>query len=824
MLLTGILRAMVVCLAVVAVIASDTARAEGEAIVRVGALHSATPTGRRHLDGIRKAKENHKIGERIELISMPYVTERGGEEMLLQAIAEGEVHLVLGPTDSGVFIRAWQQEREPDLRDKIVPVISSLVVATEANDPEGWFFRTNVDVNRRAGAIYDYLAKRWVNSIAVLYADTEFGRRSEDEFRKQLRGAQRDNYMALPYVPPYMRSQLQEVLALRPEAVGVFGEREEIGVFLQNLRSMNAWATPYRPLLFTVIDIRQLGTDADGFLFVSAISPREPAKANEPPLSKDEAERKAAELRARHLQEDDVFGLSYDTTTLVLNEIAETLQSNGQGYDKTLFRNRLAKALQGAAEAEGELTGMQFSKMTNIAPPQIYEMIDGLPLPRSSGDVGFKEKWSLKFMMLANRFGLWPFAVGFVMLLTVFGTATHDIYRWYGGGFSKLILRDHPLFRVTISWYFLALVALQGLVALGLFCFLAETGRMRYDSVLNGFIIALAPSPLLRTSFATIGGMNFGVADQYDQLLQSLTRNLLRARYTDRNRNILVIAYYNSLGFLERILQRVYASLPNKTEANRLRRELKDKLASTSEPRIAKRKFMAKKLVELRTWEDLYELECVPKIFEHDIPFDPEKLVFRCVNYCQRKAGTKRRLKNLIRSRIEESGDLVKRHYQTKVKEAKEGTAGSLEERDALFVDVQFLVLEFRFREEDFLENNLIPDDESEQGNGGKAHPDGKPEAADGGSKETGSKGGSKRAARGRQPQPQPPGDGALNNSVKAVEYPGGNRCPVKRGWWRWMCRITSPIAATIAKMSSCPTKTGAATSNCFLCIRAPAE
>ena len=38
------------------------------------------------------------------------------------------------------------------------------------------------------------------------------------------------------------------------------------------------------------------------------------------------------------------------------------------------------------------------------------------------------------------------------------------------------------------------------------------------------------------------------------------------------------------------------------------------------------------------------------------------------------------------------------------------------------------------------------------------------------------------------------------------------HRCPAKRGWWRSAYRITSPIAATTAKVSSCPTKTGATT------------
>jgi hypothetical protein len=629
----------------------------------------STKTGDRHLEGIKAAINDHEIQGNVEIHPMDYVTEHKGEEKLLEAINEGLVDIVLGPTDSGVYIPIVQQQE--NLGDKMIPVISSLVTAEVANEPDGWLFRTNVDVIGRSGAIYDHLARYWVNSIAVLYADTAFGRQAEQAFHEQLSSIQRENYVAIAYKPPYLRPELREIMDLKPEAVGIFAEREDILTAYQTLRSMNVRSTPYRPMLFTILDLRLMAGNLDNFFFVSVIPPGQQLPRGW----------------------DDVSALSYDTTTFVLDELSLIFSSGA--YDKTVFRNRFVNVLKGAGERAGPRTNMRFSGMSNTTDPQVYHLSGGDVIPVYKTDVGLVAKISHKFKMFSNRFGWWHYAVVITMLLTLIVTSTHDIYRWYGGSFKKLIFKKR-----FFSGYFLLLVGVQGLVALAIFVFLGETGRVRYDSIINGFIIALAPSPLLRANFANIKGSSIGVGEWYDQFLQFLTQRLLRARYKDIDINIRVLAYYNSEEALKNTLKQVHASLPNRDEGQKLNREMEDALED-KKTQIGKRKYLASRLVKLRTWEDLYRLNCVPKRMRNEV-HDPEALIFDSVNYCLTDTDLKKKLTGEARKRVKEASDEVVAHYKKKYDEAKNP-------RDHLFVAAQFLIMRFNYKRTHFEKLGLVP-------------------------------------------------------------------------------------------------------------------
>ena len=180
-------------LTVLCCVAAGSPAAAQEASLKIGALYSNSSTGHLHLRGIQDAVQAHAHGPNVEVVEIPYLNEREGEELLANWIQEERpdrrLDIILGPTDSGVYVRGAQRQEDFGPRN-IIPVISSLVVTPIGNEPDGWFFRTNVDIERRSRAIYDHLNKRWVNSFAVLYADTEFGRRAEAAFREQLRGLQ----------------------------------------------------------------------------------------------------------------------------------------------------------------------------------------------------------------------------------------------------------------------------------------------------------------------------------------------------------------------------------------------------------------------------------------------------------------------------------------------------------------------------------------------------------------------------------------------------------------------------------------------------------
>ncbi len=222
--------------------------------IHIGVVCINSVTGKRHLAGINEALDNHKWGkENVRLTEFGYSNSRQGRDTLLglirsdqDAMAEGgvaadPVDVIIGPTESDVFVRVLNDSKE--LAGSPVPVVSGLITADVGNEPDGWFFRTNVDVSRRVNAIYDFLNKYWIQSISVVHADTEFGRRAAAAFQEEV---QTQRYEALSYTDDkQLRIQLRKVLDARPEAVGFFGERSQIEHVYRKLRRMNDGLADY---------------------------------------------------------------------------------------------------------------------------------------------------------------------------------------------------------------------------------------------------------------------------------------------------------------------------------------------------------------------------------------------------------------------------------------------------------------------------------------------------------------------------------------------------------------------------------------------------
>ncbi len=673
---------------------------EEEAVAKydlvIGVPYHNTPTGGRHLKGVQQAVDHHELKTRLDIHiqPIPYLDDPGGVEAVRTEISREEglrCDLLLGPTDSGVFVPVYEQQTELGTRN--IPIISSLVTADVKNSPDGWLFRTNVGIARRSSAVFDFLNKRWVNSIAVLYADSEFGRGSEEAFRSELLGIQRDSYISLPFQAYSIRADIRKVLNDRPAAVGVFGTREDILRVYRELGDMNESGTPYEPILFTNIDVRSLRDEIDNFYFVSVLTPDSPL------LHVLETEAEDDEPW------DDVRALSYDTTCVVLDEIASMSFERGETFDKTVFRQRLSNSLGGALQRAGPATGMRFAGMENNGAVHVYR-IDGKDVvPILPETFTWTQKVQHKLSMLAARFGLWPFGVIAAILLTVLATSVHDIYRWYGGGMTKLILTTP-----RSSLNFLALVVLQGSVAVFLFAWLSETGRMRYDSVVNGLLVGLAPSPLLRMNFARFGQTNIGLGDQYDRLLQVLTRRLLTAKYHDPETNVLIVAYYNSLGFLWKEVNAIYARAGNQEEAQRMRADLEQQVNAET-AHIGKRKLLARMLVELRSWDELKRLGCVPEDMPENPRENPEKVISDGVRYCLGNDERTARLEAITKRNIRNSGDMVRKHYQAKVDDAK--TKAGLDVRDELYINFQFLFMRFGYDRRKLELEQLLPPSKS---------------------------------------------------------------------------------------------------------------
>ena len=135
------------------------------------------------------------------LLDLGYTDYDAGLDTLQNSLRSGHVDVLLGPTESDLFIRAI--EEEPTLSEKAIPIVSPLVTAG-ADKKSEWLFRTNVSVSERAQVMFDFLRKYWIRSIAVLYANTAFGRQAEENFRGEYERVFKhtDSYMAVSYQPP----------------------------------------------------------------------------------------------------------------------------------------------------------------------------------------------------------------------------------------------------------------------------------------------------------------------------------------------------------------------------------------------------------------------------------------------------------------------------------------------------------------------------------------------------------------------------------------------------------------------------------------------
>jgi ABC-type sugar transport system substrate-binding protein len=442
-----------------------------------------------YIKGIESAVDKTGMTTYVDIQYFLYYNEQQGLEILIDLITKKKVDIVLGPTDSGIFSRAL--ERREELEAYKIPVISPLVTATADNQPEGWFFRTNVDVGRRVEAIHDYLNKCLIRSVAILYADTEFGRRAEESFRTELRGSQEDKYEPLPFESlGEAREGLRQVLDSRPEALGIFGSNEDIVRICNYLQCMNPRGISYRPFLFTIMDARLTADEVDDLYFVSV------AKCDVTGTTKDPG---------RAETPDEVETLTYDTCILLLSEFKRMPPGP---FAPKQFRDQFAALLRGPVKEPGPKTGMAFHKYRNSVPPKVFHIHRGeVEQVNLSQVIRWPQKLSIKWELIKRRYGFWPMVNIGLLILIVASVSILDLKRWYGKGLIKEALRPHLYLLIVVNF----------LLVFILYFFLAETGSIEYDSVVMALIIAFAPSALLRTTFfETHTGKAIGLAKLYD--------------------------------------------------------------------------------------------------------------------------------------------------------------------------------------------------------------------------------------------------------------------------------------------------------------------
>jgi hypothetical protein len=630
---------------------------------KLGILYSDTPAGKSFREGIKAAISDYcRSRENIfASYDFPYDYDKEIDNLeTMRSLIKSstgkkpgrkKVDIILGPTENDIFQRALRYRSEFEKAG--TPVISSRVTTNIPHRKGGWFFRTDINVERRARAIYDCLNKYYIRSIVILFEETELGIRAEKAFRRELKGVQKKRYLSLSYDPTAGgRNQIRHILELRPEAVGIFGDRNSIGPLYGSLKRLNTGWPRYLPLTFSITDTRFVrGNPRDNY-FVSLTD-----------ISEND-----------HF--DDVKGLAYDTTILVLQELHALAETGEFNYEdpswRRLFRKRFEAVLNGnTGFRPGDMnikskTGMSFKNYENNTVPKVFKWNNGV-FSRFEREktVTAPEKIVHKLALIRDISGF-PVIFNILLIITAgLFLSIWDIKRWHTER-KNWQAEKLNLFK-NIHFWFLCIFNIA--ITLAIYIYLGETGTIRYHNFLSAIIVLLATAAVLRAFlFHRATGKSFGPATCYDYFVLRVYHRLTIGKYPGWRINM--IAYYKDIEEIKKSLEDIYQEIPGREKRIRMLARMKEVLAD-ADSWIARRKALARLLCQILGWEELVKRDLVPEELETynpkshaPITIDPEKFVLEAARCCAHDPPKK----TLIDEKINESLEKLKPERRDELK------------------------------------------------------------------------------------------------------------------------------------------------------------
>jgi ABC-type branched-subunit amino acid transport system substrate-binding protein len=701
-------------------------------IIVLGAFYVESPTGHRHheaiVDAVRAFDDEHTTKTesgvessdewkgRFVVHPIPYVNEKRGIEILLEILELGyytdgdgarhAVDIVLGPTDSGVYVEGHAGAAALPSPIK-TPVISSLVTAAIPITGDDWFFRTNISVEKRAQAIYDYLNKFWIRRVTVIYADTQFGRQAEASFKRALTVEQQELYTALPFdLARNARSEISDVLKTRPEALGILGEREDIEIIYESLGKQNADGIPYEPFLFTILDARSTEEHVDDLYFVSVIDPDKSGSLKT--SSDDEGDWYEPAFGVNTLGKevwDDVAALSYDTTTIVLGLLKEVSPQDKESVniDKVIrtFRARFSSALSSNSQPVSlrakSKSKMSFSNFANRSTAHILHMKDGRVAEMDpKAVVDWDEKARFKLRLIAARYGRMPLLNVLVILVVVVLVSVSDLHRWNVGRLSDLF--GAGLSSLNYLWFIL----LNFVAAVLAFVWMAETAVVQYDNVSMAVAIGMAPATFAKANFFEVWGKKIGMAKLYDRLVVFFTERVRLGMNEAISKKAEVLAFYNSYNGLEAAWKSLLRQRCTVAKRTSFQAALEEEL-DTIDANYEKRKCYGRWLLRVADWEKLKTEGCIPEHIQEDDEIEnPIQTIRAAVRYCMNSADRQEIARRTLQVHLDEADPETRVHFKNKIKGREPG-------RDQLTARLQLLHLRFNYDSEMLRMCGLLP-------------------------------------------------------------------------------------------------------------------
>ena len=596
--------------------------------------------------------------------------------------------IVIGPSDSGVFVRAAELLKWP--ADTRIPIISPIVTVATGSDSSttgqpvnshnAWFFSANVNAKHRTNVMIDLMNRRKIQSLTVLYSDSEFSRQTEAAIKDKfgLRSAQ--NYASFRFDNvSSANGLLDRIIDERPGALAIIGLRTQINLIYDSFHQKNDTWNAYSPLLFTTIDASQLKKAQLYYPILKA------ARANE---------------------QDDVYALSYDTMTMTGRIIVQQANQTAAVFSPTEFQGQFASLMDGQSQA-GSMSGMQFDDFENVAPLDVMTFDDHAAVPLGTPMRALQEAEAF-FKARHDRFGdLLLINIALVTLIVLVLSAI-DIQRSYIGNKRS----------IWLTWPFMLLVVVNISSALLVYALLAESQQVRWDSTVAALTIALGYTALLKsTIFQTETGKRIGVQAIYDQFIDWLNTRIMLVKHERSAAIINYVAYRNTLGFLQRRLKSVYRFAESPEVQKKLMGELDaqiDKLVSRSTENvlIQQRIVCATKLMKLMNWRMLQQNRIIPHGVRRWEIVDPEILVDMSAQYIfDRENHPLPILKARVETEIEEDELSNPERAKARREEIDKALVDSRNPQTDVYLYLRFLFVRYNGQANKLVEEGLLPQD-----------------------------------------------------------------------------------------------------------------
>jgi hypothetical protein len=666
--------------------------------VKIVVLYPRSPAGSRHRAGIydacKKFVEKHaEFSNRIYLEDFAYLSEEEGIDLLRSIfesstatktkVEQRKYHMIFGPIESGVFVKGL--ELLSGITDRGIPVVSPLVAAQEGNNPEGWFFRFNVDVETRAEQIYEYLNRSGFQNISVLFADRTLGQRSEAAFGKLLTDAQKKRYSTAVFSEEReeVRQSLVKIIENRPGAIGIFGQLADIKHIANTIKRMDTGWSHYTPALFTNIDAKEL--HMEDLHYVTMLDPKK---------QQDNGK----------VLVDDAYGIAYDTAITVFSLIHTNQLDGTSANPPSTLRSHLVNYMDGPPNfrSPGLYTGMAFDNFTNQAELLVVAMQDSdfnvLKEEPQAGFVWFSKckNW---LSILNRRYGYAPLWSVLLVLATGVIVNLIDLTKAYGVPLRYMKRKE-----------FLQLIALNVSVAMGVFFFMTFSEMIKWNDTWGAIIAVFTYTMVLKSKiFASEKAQAIGFADFYNRIVKRKHDNIMLALLRKEGKTINYIAYTNTLVYLKKVLFEIF-DFTEKENARELEEETENELEAVS-GLVEKRKVLANKLHDILTWDELKEKRLVPyKIEEKDIEqklYDPLVLVGIGAEYCISQGRDVENLEEIVRRDIhsirnEEKAREKEENFDSELKNAS--TPQGVFETCLLWIYIQY-----GFRTRQLIKDGYLP-------------------------------------------------------------------------------------------------------------------